>query len=83
MEGNTILSNYDDLDIGTNILIRFIDGTILKGVVRGFTQDIISIKRASIFFPRRRTRFRVTTVNVNINTFDFLIHSVSQKFKSP
>lgn len=76
MGSNMSLDNYKRLDIGTDIVIRFFDGTLLKGVVKGFNDNTISINRACIWFPQRKIEFKVTTANVNVNSFNSLIHSV-------
>ena len=73
---NNTLENYNNLDIGMNLAIRFFDGTIIKGTVCAIRSDMISIKRVSVSFPQKNSEFKITKLDLKLNTFETMIYSV-------
>lgn len=76
MLSRNILEDYNNLDIGSNLAIRFIDGTILKGTVLDIRSDAISIKRVSMSFSQKNTDLKLAHLDLKLDTFETMIYSV-------
>lgn len=73
---NNTVEKYHNLDIGTYLAIRFLDGTIIKGTVCAIRSDMVSIKGVSISYPRKKSEFRIAKLDLKLNTFETMIYSV-------
>lgn len=76
MMSSNVLEKYNNLDIGTNVAIRFFDGTIIKGTVWALRSDMISIKKVSVSFPQKNTELKLCRLDLKLDTFQTMIYSV-------
>lgn len=71
---NDVLERYGNLSFGTNIVIRFFDGTIIKGTIGSVKNDMISVNRVSVSFRQKNTQLKLSNLDLKLNTIESLIY---------
>lgn len=74
---DNLLEKYKNLNSGTNIAIRFFDGTIIKGTVNTIKNDILSVIQVSVIFPQRNAELKFSNLDLKFNTIETLIYCVA------
>ncbi len=76
MMSSNDFEKYSNLDVGTNVAIRFLDGTIIKGTVRSLRSDMICVKKVSVSFPQKNTELKLANLDLKFDTFQSMIYAV-------
>lgn len=71
-----ILQKYEKLAIDTDVVIRFFDGTVIKGIISAIQNDIISVSKASVYLPHQKHISKYSAINIHANAFYSLIYAV-------
>ena len=79
---NEILKKYYSLNAGTNIAIRFFDGTVIRGTITSVQNDMISLNQVSVIFRQKNTQLKLSNLDIKLNTIQSLIYCLPDCKKS-